>query len=120
MNLNRRLFLKQGGVAMLGFGALPSFLTRAIAATPMPNRKILVVLFQRGAADGLNIVVPFGEPNYYRLRPTIAIPPPKSGTPDAALDLDGFFGLHTSLAPLETLYKQASFQLPYHAILIGY
>src|ERR1043166_4955241 len=54
MQLTRRAFLKGGGIAMVGIGALPSFLTRAIASTPMPNRKILVVVFQRGAADGLN------------------------------------------------------------------
>jgi uncharacterized protein (DUF1501 family) len=63
-------------------------------------------LFQRGAADGLNIVVPFGEPNYYRLRPTIAIPQPRRGGTDAAIDLDGFFGLHPSLATLEPLFHK--------------
>jgi uncharacterized protein (DUF1501 family) len=63
-------------------------------------------LFQRGAADGLNIVVPFAEPNYYRMRPSIAIPQPKRGGGDAAIDLDGFFGLHPSLAPLEPLFHK--------------
>ncbi|MGB7230591.1 MAG: DUF1501 domain-containing protein, partial [Candidatus Acidiferrum sp.] len=96
----------QGGVAMIGLSAMPAFLQRAVAATPMPNKKQLVVLFQRGAADGLNIVVPFGEPNYYRMRPSIAIPQPKNGGNDAAIDLDGFFGLHPSLAPLEPLFHQ--------------
>jgi uncharacterized protein (DUF1501 family) len=72
----------------------------------MPNKKQLVVLFQRGAADGLNIVVPFSEPNYYRLRPTIAIPQPRRGGADAAIDLDGYFGLHPSLAPLEALFRK--------------
>jgi len=106
MKVTRRIFLKSGGVAMLGLSALPSFLQRAVAATPMPNRKKLVVLFQRGAADGLNTVVPFAESNYYRLRPTIAIPEPRRGGEAAAIDLDGFFGLHPSLAPLEPLFKQ--------------
>src|SRR5689334_2931912 len=106
MQINRRAFLKGSGIAMVGFGALPAFLTRAVATTPMPNRKILVVLFQRGAADGLNIVVPFAEPDYYRLRPSIAIPQPRSGDPNAAIDLDGFFALHPSLAPLAQLYRQ--------------
>jgi len=106
MKVTRRAFLKSGGVAMLGLGAMPAFLRRAVAATPMPNHKILVVLFQRGAADGLNIVVPFAERNYYRLRPSIAIPQPKSGASDAAIDLDGTFGLHPSLAQLEPLYHQ--------------
>ncbi len=104
MAISRRVFLKGGGVAMLGFGALPSFLARAVSATPMPNKKILVALFQRGAMDGLNVVVPFGESNYYRMRPTIAIPQPSRGGQQAAIDLDGFFGLHPSLQPLEPLF----------------
>ncbi len=77
MKVSRRIFLKSGGVAMIGMSTIPAFLQRAVAATPMPNKKKLIVLFQRGAADGLNIVVPFGEENYYRIRPTIAIPQPR-------------------------------------------
>ena len=106
MQITRRAFLKGSGVAMVGFGALPTFLTRALAATPMPNKKILVVLFQRGAADGLNMVVPFGEPEYYRMRPSIAIPQPSNSRAGASIDLDGFFGLHPSLAPLAPLYRE--------------
>ncbi|MFZ0739422.1 MAG: DUF1501 domain-containing protein [Candidatus Acidiferrales bacterium] len=106
MHITRRVFLKSGGVAMVGMAAMPAFLQRAIAATVSPNKKKMVVLFQRGAMDGLNVVVPFGEPNYYRMRPTIAIPQPQRGGSDAAIDLDGFFGLHPSLAPLEPLFHQ--------------
>ena len=107
MKFSRRYFLKQGGIAMVGLSAMPAFLQRAIAATPATTgKKQFVVLFQRGAADGLNIVVPFAEPNYYRLRPTIAIPQPRRGGADAAIDLDGFFGLHPSLAPLEPLFHK--------------
>src|SRR5216684_5861490 len=106
LRFSRRYFLKQGGVAMVGLSAMPAFLQRAVAATPMPNKKQFVVLFQRGAADGLNIVVPFAEPNYYRIRPTIAIPQPRQGGELAALDLDGFFGLHPSLAPLMPLFRK--------------
>ena len=84
----------------------PHFLQRAIASTPGSSKKQLVILFQRGAADGLNIVVPFAEPNYYRLRPSIAIPQPKRGGNDAVIDLDGFFGLHPSLAPLAPLFQK--------------
>jgi uncharacterized protein (DUF1501 family) len=105
MTISRRYFLKNGGVAMLGMAALPSFLQRAVVGTPAPNKKKMVVLFQRGAMDGLNVVVPFGEPNYYRMRPTIAIPQPRQGGADAALDLDGFFGLHPSLAPMLPLFR---------------
>src|SRR5215475_9742734 len=108
LNFSRRYFLKQGGISLIGLSAMPAFLQRAIAATPMPNKKQFVVLFQRGAADGLNIVVPFAEPNYYRLRPSIAIPQPKRGatTTDSAIDLDGYFGLHPSLASLEPLFHK--------------
>ncbi|HEY6127864.1 MAG TPA: DUF1501 domain-containing protein [Candidatus Acidoferrum sp.] len=104
--LSRRYFMKQGGIAMVGLSTMPAFLQRAIAATPSSGKKQLVVLFQRGAADGLNIVVPFGEQNYYRMRPSIAIPEPRSGKADCAVDLDGFFGLHPSLAPLAPLFHQ--------------
>jgi uncharacterized protein (DUF1501 family) len=105
VNISRRYFLKSGGIAMVGMAALPSFLQRAVASTPGPAKKKMVVLFQRGAMDGLNVVVPFGEPNYYRMRPTIAIPQPKQGGTDAALDLDGFFGLHPNLQPLLPLFR---------------
>jgi uncharacterized protein (DUF1501 family) len=105
MKISRRYFLKSGGIAMVGMAALPSFLQRAVASTINPAKKKMVVLFQRGAMDGLNVVVPFGEPNYYRMRPTIAIPEPKRGGADAALDLDGFFGLHPSLQPILPLFR---------------
>ena len=105
MKISRRYFLKSGGVAMVGMAALPSSLQRAVASTTGPAKKKMVVLFQRGAMDGLNVVVPFGEPNYYRMRPTIAIPQPKQGGAEAALDLDGFFGLHPSLQPLLPLFR---------------
>ncbi len=106
MRISRRIFLKNSGVAMIGMSTLPAFLQRAVAATPTSSRKKLVVLFQRGAADGLNIVVPFAEPNYYRIRPSIAIPQPRQGGEGAAVDLDGFFGLHPSLAPLQPLFQK--------------
>ena len=105
MHISRRYFIKSGGIAMLGMASLPSFLQRAVAGTLAPNKKKLVVLFQRGAMDGLNVVVPFGEPNYYNLRPTIAIPQPRQGGAEAAIDLDGFFGLHPSLQPLQPLFQ---------------
>ena len=97
--------MKGGGVAMLGFSAMPSFLTRALQAAAAPSPKVLVVIFQRGAMDGLNAVVPYGERNYYGMRPSIAIPAPNGGK-GAALDLDGFFGLHPSLEPLLPLFQE--------------
>jgi uncharacterized protein (DUF1501 family) len=103
---SRRAFLKSSAVAMFGMGAVPAWLARSVYAADGPARrkKILVALFQRGAVDGLNVVVPFGEKRYYELRPSIAIPQP-DGSPATAVDLDGFFGLHPSLAPLKRLYE---------------
>src|SRR6202041_2689108 len=106
MNISRRYFIKNSGLAMLGMAALPAFLQRAVAASTTPNKKKMVVLFQRGAMDGLNVVIPFGERNYYNLRPTIAIPEPRRGNADTVIDLDGFFGLHPSLAPLLPIYQR--------------
>ena len=98
----RRLFLKNSTLAMFGVGAAPGWLARAADAAPS-RKKVLVAVFQRGAVDGLNVVVPFAEKNYYRLRPSIAIPAPKAGA-ESAIDLNGFFGLHPALAPLKPLY----------------
>ncbi len=102
---SRRVFLKSSALAMFGMGAAPAWLGRSVYAAEGPARrkKILVAIFQRGAVDGLNVVVPFGEQRYYELRPSIAIPRP-NGSPEAAVDLDGFFGLHPSLSPLKPLY----------------
>jgi len=104
--MNRRFFLKSSALAMAGVGAAPLWLQRALYAAdaPSPRKKILVAIFQRGAMDGLNVVVPFGDPNYYSLRPTIAIPKP-DGSKDAALDLDGHFGLHPSLSPMMPIWE---------------
>src|SRR5215831_15826034 len=101
----RRVFLKSSAMAMVGMGAAPAWLARALYAkdAPSPRRKILVAIFQRGAMDGLNVVVPHGEAAYYNLRPNLALPRP-DGTPDSVIDLDGFFGLHPSLQPLKPLY----------------
>ncbi len=107
----RRIFLRNSALAMVGMGTAPTWLTRALyAGTDAPVRnKVLVAIFQRGAADGLNVIVPHAEKAYYQLRPTIAVPRPSSGADgrqDAAIDLDGFFGLHPSLAPLKPLFDQ--------------
>ena len=97
----RRGFLKNGALALVGTAAIPSFLTRAVmaqATAASASRKKLVVIFQRGAADGLNIVIPHAEPSYFQMRPTIAIPQQQ------ILDLDGFFGLHPAMASLKPLW----------------
>ena len=102
MSITRRIFLRNGALAVVGTAALPGFLTRAAfgAADPGTRNKRLVVIFQRGAADGLNIVVPHGETAYYSMRPTINIPK------KSVLDLDGFFGLHPAMSSFEPLWKQ--------------
>jgi uncharacterized protein (DUF1501 family) len=101
--VSRRGFMKGGALALVGTSVIPAFLTRSVMAemtTAAENKKKLVVLFQRGAADGLNIVVPYQEKNYYAMRPSIAI------QQKDVLDLDGFFGLHPSMAAFKPLYDQ--------------
>jgi uncharacterized protein (DUF1501 family) len=105
--LSRRVFLRDGGLALLSLGFAPAFMARA-AAAGTGRRALLIAIFQRGAADGLNMVVPFGDRDYYSARPTIALAPPGGGRAGAALDLDGFFGLHPRLAPLLPLWQQRS------------
>ena len=94
---SRRVFLKSGGAALVSLGFAPSFLARTVDAAGT-RKKLLIAIFQRGAVDGLNMVVPYGDAGYYAARPTIAIARP--GRSDGALDLDGFFGLHPRMAPL--------------------
>ena len=103
--LSRRVFMKNGGLALLSLGFAPAFIARTAEAAGAARRKVLVAIFQRGAVDGLNMVVPFGEREYYAARPSIAVPRPNGARPDdAAIDLDGFFGLHPRLAPLKPLW----------------
>ena len=99
----RRAFMKGGAMALVGTAAVPTFLRRSVlaqATSAQAQGKKLVVIFQRGAADGLNIVVPHGERNYYQFRPTIAIPQ------NQLIDLDGFFGLHPAMQSLKPLFDQ--------------
>ena len=100
--ISRRVFLKNGGLALVSLGFAPEFLARTVAAAE-PRQRVLITIFQRGAVDGLNMVVPFGERAYYAARPSIAIARPGSSA-DSALDLDGFFGFHPRLRPLRPLY----------------
>jgi uncharacterized protein (DUF1501 family) len=108
--MDRRYFLKSSGIALASFGlmsAAPNFLHQFADAQTLikakGKKKILITIFQRGAVDGLNMVVPYGEDNYYELRRSIAIQSPNRA--DGAINLDGFFGLHPSLKPLETFWK---------------
>ncbi|MGZ8846232.1 MAG: DUF1501 domain-containing protein [Pyrinomonadaceae bacterium] len=105
--MNRRYFIKGSSIALASFGMMvsaPKFLQRALAETGgSSKRKTLIAIFQRGAVDGLNMVVPYGESSYYDMRPNIAITKPNGGV-EAALDLDGFFGIHPSLASFKPLW----------------
>ena len=104
--LTRRTFFRDSALVMAGAGAVPFWLGRAAAST-QSKRTILVAIFQRGAADGLNVVVPFAEKRYYELRPTIGIPAPGSTNgPPSAIDLDGRFGLNPSLQSLKPLWER--------------
>ncbi len=114
--MDRRVFVKSGALALVTMGLSPSFLRRmayGMELKNVPRGKTLVCLFQRGAADGLNVVVPHGEKAYYDMRPTIAVARP--GQAAGAIDLDGFFGLHPSLAPLKPLWDQ-KLLAPIHAV----
>jgi uncharacterized protein (DUF1501 family) len=110
--MNRRFFLRSGGIALASIGvslSAPSFLQRALLAQSRNRlnsgrRKTLIAIFQRGAVDGLNMIVPYGERAYYDSRPVIAIPAPQSGNAEAAFNLDGFFGLHPVLTPFKSLW----------------
>src|ERR1700677_2657245 len=101
--VTRRGFMKGGALALIGTSTIPAFLSRSVLAevtTAAANKKKLVVLFQRGAVDGLNVVVPYQEKNYYAMRPSIAI------KQNEVIDLNGFFGLHPQMAAFKPLYDQ--------------
>src|SRR5438132_11623678 len=112
--MDRRVVMKSGAMALVTMGLSSSFLKRTAYGADLVNGaalkglargKTLICLFQRGAADALNVVVPHGESAYYRLRPNIAISRPSSAAV-SAIDLDGFFGLHPALAPMKPLWDQ--------------
>ena len=105
--LNRRAFLKNGSLALVTLGFAPAFISRTVQAA-RARQKVLVAIFQRGAVDGLNMIVPFGEKAYYDARPTIAIPRPGDRAGESAIDLDGFFGLHPRMVKLEPYFKDGS------------
>src|ERR1700757_5292271 len=105
MAISRRVFVKNSALALVSFGMDPLFIPRAVFSPyrPLPSRTVssspvVVCLFQRGAVDCLNMIVPHGEAIYYEERPRIAVPR------ETVVDLDGHFGLHPSLAPLKALW----------------
>lgn len=104
--MNRRIFLKTSGLVLAGTALTPGVFARMALSSTTKGRKTLVTIFQRGAVDGLNMIVPYAESGYYTARPSIAIPRP--GKEGGALDLDGFFGAHPALAPLIPYFKDKS------------
>jgi uncharacterized protein (DUF1501 family) len=104
--ISRRVFLKDGGLALVSLGFAPAFLARTVEGIGAARQKVLITIFQRGAVDGLNMVVPFGERDYYAARPTLAIAKP--GSEDGAVDLDGFFGLHPRMRALKSLWDSGN------------
>jgi uncharacterized protein (DUF1501 family) len=109
--MDRRYFLKSSGIALASFGLMgvaPKFLHQFANAATVTDaygkKKIIVTIFQRGAVDGLNMIVPHGESEYYKLRRNIAVPKPNQ--PGGAINLDGFFGLHPALKPLEKFWNE--------------
>ncbi len=102
----RRSFLKDGALALVALGSVPRFLLRTAEAEAINGRpRILIAVFQRGAVDGLSMVVPHAEPAYYSARRSIAIARPAVGNAETVIDLDGRFGLHPALAPLTPLWE---------------
>jgi len=107
--MDRRYFLKTGGITAASFGfmaAAPGFLQQfanaAVSGDGYGRKKVLVTIFQRGAVDGLNMIVPYGDSDYYNIRRSIAIRKPNEN--GGAVNLDGFFGLHPSMKPLEKFW----------------
>ena len=119
MAVTRRFFLKSSGLAMVSLASAPSFLRRTALGETRGGRgsdsPILIAIFQRGAVDGISMVVPFGDKNYYSYRPQIAIPEPGRSSQDGTIDLDGFFGLHPALAPFKPLYDSKNLAIV-HAV----
>jgi uncharacterized protein (DUF1501 family) len=110
-SISRRSFLKASGVAVAGAAAGPSFLF----GRAEKDHPTFIAIFQRGAADGISMVVPFGDRNYYAVRPQIAIPEPTRSGDERAIDLDGFYALHPALRSLKGIYDERHLALV-HAV----
>ncbi|MFM9873956.1 MAG: DUF1501 domain-containing protein [Fimbriimonadaceae bacterium] len=111
--INRRQLLTSAATLIAGgvwWASPKTALSQAYMRSDKSNGNILVSLFLRGGADGLNIVAPYGEDDYYKLRPSLGIPSPKSGKPEVnrLTDLDGFFGINPALLPLISDYKEGN------------
>ncbi len=98
---SRRIFLKGAGLAAVGIGFSPSTLLTRTASAAGAGPRVLVQVFLRGGADGLNLCVPHGDASYYALRPTLGLQ-----LSQGVRNLDGFFGLHPALVPLHELFSE--------------
>jgi uncharacterized protein (DUF1501 family) len=105
--ISRRIFLKDGGLALVSLGFAPTFLARTVEGLAQARQKVLIAIFQRGAVDGLNMIVPFGERDYYAARPSLAIAKP-SGDENSTVDLNGFFGMHPRMRPLKPFWDSGN------------
>src|SRR5688572_8442055 len=105
--ISRRIFLKDGGMALVSLGFAPTFLARTVEGLGAARQKVLIAIFQRGAVDGLNMIIPFGEQDYYTSRPSLAIARP-SGDENSAIDLNGFFGMHPRMRALKPFWESNS------------
>src|SRR5215471_14192303 len=119
MAVTRRFFIKSSGLAMVSLASAPSFLKRTALGQTRGGRgadsPIIIAIFQRGAVDGISMVVPFGDKSYYSYRPQIAIPEPGRNNQDGTIDLDGFFGLHPALSAFKPLYDSKNLAIV-HAV----
>ena len=108
--MKRREFLRYlaSVSATTAAAALTNPLRPRLSFAQTANGKTLVVVFQRGGCDGVNTVIPYGDPEYTQLRPGIAIAPPNGANPNSAIDLDGFLGLHPALRPLQTIWDDGN------------
>lgn len=105
--LSRRTILKAGAIGAVGWLTFPQTALANLTIRPSAkDRDVLVVIFLRGGADGLNVVVPYADDNYHRLRPTLGLKAPNQGNAgDRVIDLDGYFGFHPAMRPLMPLYE---------------
>lgn len=118
--LTRRYFLKTTGAVLSYVGIAPVLSAPALAGiTPraVARNRTVVVIFLRGGADGLNLVVPHGDASYFDLRKTLAVAGPGSKAESAAVDLDGFFGLNPRMSALKPLFDS---RLAVAAHAVGY
>lgn len=117
--LTRRRFVGMSA-GLMASALAPSWLPGVVHADSGESaRDVIVTLFLRGGADGLSMVVPHGDPSYYELRPTLAVPPPDSSARGRVGDLDGFFGLAPAFEPLRHAWDDGALLLVHACGLDG-